>query len=161
MTNVQGTSGVPDSPDIRVPPPLIFIAGLLAGLALSYWLPTPLLPHGIALTVGILLMAAGVLLAAWAVMTFKFHGTTVRPDRPASVLVVAGPFEWTRNPMYVALATVYLGLSIAVQSLWAIILLAGVLYVIRTRIITREEAFLERRFGDYYREYKKSVGRWF
>jgi protein-S-isoprenylcysteine O-methyltransferase Ste14 len=85
---------------------------------------------------------------------------TVRPDRAASALVVVGPYRITRNPMYLGLALVYLGIAIADKSVWALILLPVVLTIIQRRAIEPEEAFLERRFGTSYIRYKENVGRW-
>jgi protein-S-isoprenylcysteine O-methyltransferase Ste14 len=62
--------------------------------------------------------------------------------------------------MYVGLTAVYLGIAIGAQSLWALLLLPVVLMIIRRRVIEREEAFLERRFGTPYRDYRTRVRRW-
>jgi protein-S-isoprenylcysteine O-methyltransferase Ste14 len=93
-----------------------------------------------------------------AILKFKGVGTTVRPDRAASVLVVVGPYR--SNPMYLGLALVYVGIAIADQSVWALVLLPVVLTIIQRRAIEPEEAFLERRFGANYVRYKENVGRW-
>jgi protein-S-isoprenylcysteine O-methyltransferase Ste14 len=95
-----------------------------------------------------------------AVLRFKGVGTTVRPDRAPSSLVIAGPYKITRNPMYLGLALVYLGIAIADQSIWALILFPFILIVIQHWAIGAEEAFLERRFGTDYSSYKASVARW-
>ena len=93
-------------------------------------------------------------------MKFKDVGTTVRPDRAASTLVIAGPYKISRNPMYLGLALVYLGIAIAAQSVWALILLPVVLAIIQRQAIEPEEAFLEKRFGANYIGYKEMVRRW-
>ena len=87
-------------------------------------------------------------------------GTTVRPDRAASTLVIAGPYKISRNPMYLGLALVYLGIAIAGQSVSALILLPVVLAIIQRRAIEPEEAFLEQRFGANYINYAAKVRRW-
>ena len=61
------------------------------------------------------------------------------PDRPASVLVLSGPYRFTRNPMYLSLTVVYLGVSVLMQSLWSLMLLPLVLFFIRSKVIDREE----------------------
>jgi protein-S-isoprenylcysteine O-methyltransferase Ste14 len=95
-----------------------------------------------------------------AVLKFKDAGTTVRPDRAASTLVIACPYKITRNPMYLGLAFVYAGIAIAGQSVWALILLAVVLIIVQRGAIAPEEAFLEKRFGADYLSYKEKVRRW-
>jgi hypothetical protein len=83
------------------------------------------------------LIVCGAVLTGSAILKFKGVGTTVRPDRAASTLVVAGPYRITRNPMYLGLALVYFGIAIADQSVWALILLPVVLTIIQRRAIER------------------------
>ena len=91
---------------------------------------------------GILLLSGAVLIGS-AVWKFKDAGTTVRPDRAASALVIAGPYRITRNPMYLGMAFLYLGIAIGGQSVWALLLLPLVLTIVRRRAVGPEEAFLE------------------
>jgi protein-S-isoprenylcysteine O-methyltransferase Ste14 len=149
-----------DGPRVRVIPPLVYLAGLLLGVGASRWLPTRVIPHGWALTIGLFPMLYGCALAAGALIRFRRAGTTVRPDRASRALVIDGPYRFTRNPMYLALALVYTGIALAAQSLWALLLLPAALLVIRYRVIAPEEAFLRRRFGDAYAEYQARVRRW-
>ncbi|MCU1339506.1 MAG: hypothetical protein JWO19_5087 [Bryobacterales bacterium] len=105
-------------------------------------------------------MAVGGLLAFSAVYNFGRKGTNLRPDRPSSALVVAGPYRFTRNPMYLALTIFYLGVAVLMQSVCAVLLLPFVLFVIQRKVIRREEAYLERRFGAAYTRYQSEVRRW-
>jgi protein-S-isoprenylcysteine O-methyltransferase Ste14 len=148
------------SPDIRIVPPLVYLAGLVAGLIVTAWIPTRVVAGSIAWPIGTVLVLCGIALAASAISRFSSSGTTIRPDRAASQLVIAGPYRLSRNPMYVGLAAIYLGIAIGAQSLWALLLLPIVLGIIQRRVIEREEAFLERRFGAAYRDYKARVRRW-
>jgi protein-S-isoprenylcysteine O-methyltransferase Ste14 len=109
---------------------------------------------------GGILLLAGLGLIGSAMVNFRRSGTTIRPDRASTSLVIAGPYKFTRNPMYVGMAIAYLGLAIADRSLWSLILLPIVLLVIRRAVIANEEAFLERRFGSAYTDYKAKVQRW-
>ncbi|HUA77361.1 MAG TPA: isoprenylcysteine carboxylmethyltransferase family protein, partial [Acetobacteraceae bacterium] len=109
---------------------------------------------------GLVPVLIGVLLAMSAFVRFRLAGTTVRPDRASSALVVRGPYRFTRNPMYLGMTLAYGGVALAAQSLWALLLLPAVLWLIRTRVIAREEAFLRERFGDAYVEYQSRVRRW-
>jgi protein-S-isoprenylcysteine O-methyltransferase Ste14 len=149
-----------DSPGVRVPPPLIFVSALAIGWWLSLWTPTPFMSSVSSQELGGVLIAIGVLLALSAVYTFRQARTNLRPDRPASALVLSGPYRFTRNPMYLSLTLVYLGVSVLMQSLWSLMLLPLVLFFIRSKVIDREEQYLERRFGDEYTQYKSRVRRW-
>lgn len=150
----------PDTPRVKIIPPLIYLAGLVIGLLVSILLPTPLLPVTFARSSGGVLLVLGIALLAWSIFNFKRHRTTIRPDRAASALITTGPYTLTRNPIYVGFAAVYLGVAIAAQSLWALILLPVVLLIIQRGAIEKEEAFLERRFGPDYTHYKARVRRW-
>jgi protein-S-isoprenylcysteine O-methyltransferase Ste14 len=149
-----------DAPNVRIIPPLVYLVGVVIGSLVNIWLPTKVVPGPVAWVIGGVLMLCGAVLAASAIFTFRSVSTTVRPDRAASRLVIAGPYKITRNPMYLGLASVYLGIAIAEQSLWTFILLPVVLTIILRRAIKPEEAFLERRFGEDYTRYKAKVRRW-
>ena len=149
-----------DTPKVRIFPPLVYLAGLVVGHVVNWWLPAEVLPVRTAWIVGAILVVLGLGLAASAMGIFRRSGTTIRPDRASTSLVIAGPYKFTRNPMYVGMAIAYLGLAIADRSLWSLILLPVVLLIIRRAVITNEEAFLERRFGSAYTGYKAKVRRW-
>src|SRR4029077_17893067 len=139
-----------EAPNVKIIPPLVYLAGIVIGCLATIGLPTKVAPNSVAWTAGGILILCGAVLTGSAVLKFKDVGTTVRPDRAASTLVIAGPYKISRNPMYLGLALIYLGIGIADQSVWALILLPVVLTVIQRRAIEPEEAFLEKRFGANY-----------
>ena len=149
-----------DAPNVKIIPPLVYLAGIVVGLLVSMWMPTKVVPNPTAWIIGGFVILCGALLAGSAILKFKGAGTTVRPDRAASRLVIAGPYKITRNPMYLGLALVYLGIAIADQSIWALILFPVILIIIQHWAIKPEEAFLERRFGTDYSRYRANVRRW-
>ncbi len=147
-----------DSPGVRFPPPLLFALGLVLGWLINRWIA--LSPVALPPMLGWALIGAGMLLALSAVSRFFRARTNLIPNRPATALVVAGPYRFTRNPMYVSLTAVYLGVCVLMQSVWALALLPLVLVVIYRKVIAPEEAYLERRFGGEYVQYKMRVRRW-
>jgi protein-S-isoprenylcysteine O-methyltransferase Ste14 len=149
-----------DAPNVKIIPPLVYLAGIVIGFLATIWMPTKVVTNSVAWTVGGIFIFCGAVLAGSAILKFRDVGTTVRPDRAASTLVIAGPYKISRNPMYLGLALVYLGIAIAGQSVWALILLPVVLAIIQRRAIEPEEAFLEKRFGANYIRYKENVRRW-
>jgi len=122
--------------------------------------PTPNLPRIGALIAFVL----GFVLFAWldpgASARFKQAGTSVIPWKAPSALVTDGPYRFTRNPMYLGMAALYAAIALGAGSLWALALLPIVLVVIQVAVIRREEAYLERHFGEPYREYRSNVRRW-
>jgi len=151
-----------DETGIRFPPPFIYGLFFLAGFAMHRLLPVGLFPGAPAWLdpVGGVLIGAGVAFALWAALTFRAAGTHVNPTKPATTVVVQGPFRFTRNPMYLSLAGIYLGGVVMLNSLWPLVLFPINIWVVRTQIIAREEAYLERKFGGAYIDYKKRVRQW-
>jgi protein-S-isoprenylcysteine O-methyltransferase Ste14 len=111
-------------------------------------------------------LAAWVFVALWAVVTgFAFYAfwsrhTTIVPIRPATALVAAGPYRFTRNPMYVGLASLTVGVGLWANTWWVILLLVPAVIAIDRFVIAREEAYLLRRFGAEYQQYMRHVRRW-
>jgi protein-S-isoprenylcysteine O-methyltransferase Ste14 len=152
-----------DFADVAVKPPLLFGGALALGYVLSLYFPLgPGLAqaNALALTVGITLIALGFALTIRSVQMFRRAGTNVVPGKPATALVTAGPYRFTRNPIYIGFVLVYFGLSIVLTSMWVLLLLFPTLVILHRGVVKREEAYLERKFGDAYRAYKARVPRW-
>jgi len=148
-------------PGVRMPPPLLYIVFLVIGIALSAVYPIHLLPRPIAWIAGAVILAAGIALGpVWGIRTMQRAKTTVRPDRAATTLLTDGPFRYSRNPLYVSLTLMYAGIAIIANSLWALILIIPPVAVISLFVIPREEAHLERTFGEAYERYRARVRRW-
>ena len=154
MTNEQ------DIPGIKVPPPLIYVVPLVLGLMLDRIGHVSFLPRGLARGLGWSLMGGGAMLNAWFLRTIRKTDVPIRTDKPVPRLTTEGPFHYSRNPSYLALAMIYAGVSSLRNSLWAMLLLAPVVMVMQREVIGREERYLERTFGEEYLTYKVRVRRW-
>lgn len=150
-------------PGVRLPPPVVFLAGLGLGFLLQRAFPLAFAAPGNPLPrwMGGLLALGSAALALWAFRTFHRAQTTVRPDRSASALITGGPFQFTRNPLYLSLSLLQAGLALVANALWPGLMLVPVLLVIRYYVIAREERFLLARFGRDYQAYRQAVRRWF
>jgi protein-S-isoprenylcysteine O-methyltransferase Ste14 len=157
-----GGSGSPEVPGVIALPPLIFLGFLAAAAVLEAIMPLPVaVAHSLARYVaGAVLAAGGFVMIATGTRRFAAAGTNVPPTLPTTALVVDGIYRRTRNPLYLGLSLIYLGLGVAAGSLWAIGLLVPLLWVINVGVVKREERYLERKFGDAYRDYKARVRRW-
>jgi protein-S-isoprenylcysteine O-methyltransferase Ste14 len=157
QVNETGTAGV------IARPPLLFAAALLFGLASDRLLPRPFAVPGTGLvhcmTAGSMILV-GLALAATGIRNFSRAATPVPTNQTTRVLVTTGIHGWTRNPIYLGLFLVYGGIGVASRSPWTLILTLPLAITIRYGVVGREEAYLERRFGDAYREYKARVRRW-
>ena len=151
-----------DTSGIRFPPPLIYVALFGVGYAVHRVAPLRLwpVPGTAPRVIAWCLVAAWVLLTGVAVFLFRRAGTTPNPTKPTTALVLRGPYRFTRNPMYLGFAALYLGLTLLVNSLWPLLLFPAVVGLVQGRVIAREEAYLEAKFGNEYRAYKMRVRRW-
>jgi protein-S-isoprenylcysteine O-methyltransferase Ste14 len=152
--------GEPDRSDVRIPPPLIYIAGLLVGVALELAFPIDALPLALALLAGLIGGGLWLALDGLAMLRFRRAGTSMVPMRPTTALVTSGPYHLSRNPMYVGMGFLYAGLALSLGVIWALPLLPLVLFAIDRLVIAREERYLEGKFGEEYRDYKRRVRRW-
>lgn len=162
MTGEPERSSSSETAGVVAPPPLLYLGALAIGLGLDRLLALPGLP----LAPELRLLLAGALgvaalsLGLSAIRGFRRAGTHVEPWKPSGALVVEGPYRFTRNPMYLGLALIYLGIALAADGLATLLLLAPLLVVVRYGVIGREERYLEARFGQSYRDYRTRVRRW-
>jgi protein-S-isoprenylcysteine O-methyltransferase Ste14 len=155
--NEAGTAGV------IARPPVLFLAALLLGLASDYLLPVPFAvaeSDAVHWIIAGSLILVGVALAAAGIRNFSRAETPVPTREPVRALVTTGVHGWTRNPIYLGMFLVYGGIGIAARSPWTLLLTLPLAITIRYGVVAREEAYLERRFGDAYRAYKSGVRRW-
>lgn len=150
----------PDTAGVVAPPPLIFLAGLAVGFGLEALLPGSSLPGAVRWVLGGLCFVVGLVFAASFNTAFARKGTAVEPWKPTTAIVTDGPFRITRNPAYLAMALMYVGIALLGDALWALVPLPFVLAVIDRMVIVREERYLERKFGREYLDYKGTVRRW-
>jgi protein-S-isoprenylcysteine O-methyltransferase Ste14 len=147
-------------PEVVMPPPLIYLAPLVGGLILDRLIPLPRLPRRLTRPAGVAVLAGGVALTGWFLRTMGHADTPVDVRKAPRHLVVEGPFKYTRNPAYLAFAATYLGISLITRARWPVLLLPAALATVDRGVIEREEAYLRRRFGDDYENYRTHVRRW-
>jgi len=150
-----------DNPGVVMRPPLLYGVALVVVFVLRWLWPMPIVGPVVALGVGLALVVLSVGIAIWGRRTMQAAGTNVDPHRPATVLVKNGPFRFSRNPLYMALVLLFLGLSLVVDTWWGIVLLFPVLIIMHWGVILREERYLDQKFGASYQEYRSKVRRYF
>lgn len=157
-----GAEGMPsDRADVVIHPPVLWLLLLAAGIGLDHLVPLPFVPAGVpAGWVGGAVWFAGFGLAAMAIREFRRAGTDVRTHTPTAAVVETGPFAFSRNPIYVGALIGLAGAAVVFDSLWVLAMLLPFGLVVRYGVVAREEAYLERKFGDAYRAYQARVRRW-
>ena len=151
------------APSIHVPPPLILLAGFLAGYGVDALFPLPLVPQAESTALLVVqwgLLGLGAAFGLWGFLTFVRARTGVLPNQSVTQFITHGPYRFSRNPMYMGLTLMYLGFSRWANSLWPLVMLPFALWALWKLVIQREEAYLARAFGEVYDEYRSRVRRW-
>ena len=149
-----------DAPGVIAKPPLIYLGFLALGLWLDWLWPYPLLPEMLRYILGGALIGLGLALALASVRRFKAAGTSFHTHKPATAILTEGPYQISRNPIYIGLTAVYAGIGVAADAPLVWLLLLPALVVMHYGVILREERYLERKFGKEYLDYKARVRRW-
>jgi protein-S-isoprenylcysteine O-methyltransferase Ste14 len=109
---------------------------------------------------GVALTVLAVAIAMWGRSTMHAAGTNISPLKPANSIVTTGPFRFTRNPLYLSITLLYLGLTLISNTWWGMICLFPLVVVMHNGVVLREEYYLEQKFGETYRNYRATVRRY-
>ncbi|PHS36872.1 MAG: isoprenylcysteine carboxyl methyltransferase [Robiginitomaculum sp.] len=150
-----------ETPGVRFPPPLIVLVTLLVGLGVDTIFKTGFSDQAWWLQfLGIALVVLGLCLNLWCAVLYRKAKTNILPNTADSNLIEVGPFAWSRNPIYLGMLLVFTGICFIINAPLALLFLPLSWLALRFYVIAREEAYLERRFGDEYRSYQSRVRRW-
>jgi protein-S-isoprenylcysteine O-methyltransferase Ste14 len=133
------------------------------GFVVQLYLPIPIRSPGIvriSLIVGLILVVIGIAFAFSALGIFRKRSTTTIPFETPTILVTSGPYRFTRNPMYVGLTLIYLGVAGTRAEIWPVIVLPVLFAYVNFVVIPVEERRLHDVFGDAYAQYGARVRRW-
>ena len=154
-------SDTADTANVIVRPPIAWALAVLVGLTLQWVVSLPFMPASVpAGWIGGIVFVLALALFAWAIATMTRAGSNVPTNLPTTTIVETGPYRFTRNPIYLGMFLGLVGLAIAFDSLWLLVMLVPFTLAIRYGVVAREEAYLERKFGDAYRQYRARVRRW-
>jgi len=142
------------------PPPIIFGVALLVGLGVDFVCPLPTMPLWLQLGSSVVAVTTGVLLIRSSMQSIDRAGTTYDPYAASTALVSSGIYRYTRNPGYLGLAVIQLGLALLIDSPWIAITTVIAVIVTSQFVIKLEEEKLSRAFGQEYQDYLGKVRRW-
>jgi protein-S-isoprenylcysteine O-methyltransferase Ste14 len=152
-----------DNPGVIAPPPLIFLSGLLLGGIVQWFYPLYIFPPEylfVARSSGVLLIIFGLGIIFAAKMKMQKANTNIEPWKPTNAIISDGIYSYSRNPIYVAMVLIYLGVTFVFNAVWFLPFLILVLMAMQYGVILREERYLQEKFGKNYSDYKKKVRRW-
>ncbi len=151
-----------DHAGVIVPPPLIIGVLITAGLLLHHYFPFYLMlqPEKLPEIMGNFLFIIYGFITLPTVVYILRKKTALSSHGETTELVTDGLFRFSRNPLYLSLLLLFLGIAIRVNSLWLIILLPVLFIMLDRCVVLREEKYLEGKFGDEYLQYKEEVRRW-
>ncbi len=150
-----------DCPNTIHWPPILYVVVLTVAWGLHRWWPTPpLIPPPYPALLGVPLLVVGLAVGVAALLRFRADDTPFDPTASASTLVTGGIYRFTRNPMYLGALVAFTGLGLWLQNGWLLASMPVLIIALRQLAVVREEAYLERRFGQSYQDYKARVRRW-
>ncbi len=153
-----------DAAAVKVFPPLVPLLTVLAGVGLDYiwpidpgFAPVSSVRYWVG---GAIAVLAFLCLGLWSVVVFRRSGENENPWKPTAQIVERGPFRLTRNPMYLQMVLVCIGLAVVLWNVWILLLTPLCAWTLQRLAIIPEEAYLESKFGERYVAYKRRVRRW-
>lgn len=150
----------PDRPGVIAPPPVIYLSGIGLGAVIEHFQPLTMGVGGYGDGVGALIVALGFLVIFETFVQFRRARTSPNPFDASRAIVADGPLTLSRNPMYLGMTLVLIGMAGVLDTYWVLVSLSAVLPIMQVGVIMREERYLEAKFGDDYRRYKETVRRW-
>src|SRR5262245_2029036 len=150
-----------DSANAVIRPPIGWALACVAGVGIDWLYPMPFLPTSFPTAwLGGAIFALGFALAAWATVTIPKAATHGETYKLTTAIVAGEQYSFTRNPSYIGMFLGQIGLAVGFNSLWFLATLVPFYLVVRYGVVAREEAYLERKFNNVYRDYKSRVRRW-
>jgi len=150
----------PDHADVAFHPPFLLAGSLLLGFLIRRVAPFAFLPWKLSEPLRPIVTVAAFGLFFWAVRTMRAGHTSIPTSEPTDVIVKSGPYRFSRNPIYVAMLALHVGVGVWTDSAWFFVLAAVSAILLWWGVISREERYLERKFGADYLVYKARVRRW-
>lgn len=152
--------GSQDTVGFRLWPPVAVGAPLLAGWLVSARWGDPIELGGWRTPLGWLLVAFFAGWNGWSLWLFARHDTGLLPGQATHSMIEEGPYRVSRNPLYVGMLALYVGLALLAPTFWGLVLFPAAVLLVLWGAIHPEERFLHERFGEPYDDYRRRVRRW-
>jgi protein-S-isoprenylcysteine O-methyltransferase Ste14 len=147
-----------DSPQVKIPPPLISLFFILSGYGLGQLNPLPL--PLILKPAGYFFLVLGLFIIARSASLFKRSRTKLEPWKTTSAIVTTGVYRFSRNPIYLSFVFIGVGVAFLTSKAWILIMQVPFIIVMSYYVIRKEENYLSEKFGLTYTSYADRVRRW-
>lgn len=145
---------------VVINPFVVYIGLAIIAVALQFLFPLSFFQEKTARIIGIILIALNFVFGIPAIRGMLQAKTSPNPNRPSTALIFSGTYQVTRNPMYLGLGLVFVGLLAFFKNDWGFVLLPILIWLITVWVIIPEEKYLQEKFGEDYVNYKMKVRRW-
>lgn len=149
-----------DNAGIIAHPPIFYIISVIIALILDYFVP-------LGMGEGLILKVVAAVMAVLGIGIFISAGKMFRSDKQnvsvhtkTDSIYQSGIYARSRNPIYLGVLVVVIASGLYFNELWILIMQIPLVFFLNKQVISKEEAYLERKFGTEYIEYKKKVRRW-
>ena len=151
-----------DHAGVIAPPPLLMLLCITAGFLAEHFQHFPIFSadHPIRRPLCFALFGAAVIIFVAAVRELIKHKTHPSPYKATAALVQTGIYRFSRNPIYVGFLLVAVASAACANSAWLILAAVALFVLLRFGVVSREEQYLSRKFGDVYEGYRRKVRRW-
>jgi protein-S-isoprenylcysteine O-methyltransferase Ste14 len=149
-----------DQPRVLTIPPLLYVSMLLVGLGVDHFAPIEIITNPLNFWLGLTFLSISIPLVISGLYVMRRAETGIDVRKPTTTIVTAGPFRFSRNPLYLSLTLLYIAISLFINSLAVLLGLIPALMLMQWGVIKPEERYLEEKFLQQYLEYKQSVRRW-
>ncbi len=149
-----------DNAGVVAPAPVIYGAAIAVGLSAEFALPLAPLPRPVGFWLGVAIIAASISIVVSAFRALARARTAFDARKPTISIVTDGAFRYSRNPTYLSLTLLHVGVALVLGSLWVLLMVVPAVAAIHWGVVLREERYLEAKFGEEYRSYARKVRRW-
>lgn len=150
----------PDKSGAITLPPFIYGGGFLIGMLIHFVFPVAILRQPIAVAFGVFLIVISIPIVVFSMRALIRARTAIDVRKPTTTIVATGPYQFSRNPIYLAMTILYVGISLIINSVALLAMLIPIFFIMNWGVISREERYLEQKFGEEYKNYKNRVQRW-
>jgi len=160
MTNPAEANQPRDRAAVAFHPPALLLVCIVGGFIERLLIQAPFLPPDLVQPIGLPIVALAFVVFGWAVVTMRRHGASIPTHTATDAIVAEGPFRISRNPIYLSMMLLLVGIGCWANSIWFLLWTVLAVVLLTVFVIKPEERYLEGKLDERYLRYKRQVRRW-